>query len=172
MLQLHLSDQQFNCLLKCVLYYRLDGSQYHSCWCPGSLHYQDISRYGIDYVQQMSPCPPWGRISTTSASDLAHKGAQWHHMVSWTSVNIGTCNTEIILRTRPANGRRRYNVTSSLIGWAHSQNDPWPLPKPMLSHLISSIVLYHSHDSLKDNISINAHESNYYNVFENSLFKI
>ena len=26
MLQLHLSDQQFNCLLKCVLYYRLDGS--------------------------------------------------------------------------------------------------------------------------------------------------
>ena len=25
MLQLHLSDQQFNCLRKCVLYYRLDG---------------------------------------------------------------------------------------------------------------------------------------------------
>ena len=27
---------------------------------------------------------------------------------------------------RPANERRRYNVTSSLIGWAHKQNDPWP----------------------------------------------
>ena len=25
---------------------------------------------------------------------------------------------------RPANERRRYNVTSSLIGWAHTQNDP------------------------------------------------
>ena len=25
MLQLHLSDRQFNCLLKCVLYYRLEG---------------------------------------------------------------------------------------------------------------------------------------------------
>ena len=25
---------------------------------------------------------------------------------------------------RPANERRRYNVTSSLIGRAHSQNDP------------------------------------------------
>ena len=30
----------------------------------------------------------------------------------------------IILCMHPANGRRRYNVTSSLIGWAHTQNDP------------------------------------------------
>ena len=30
----------------------------------------------------------------------------------------------IILCMRPANERRRYNVTSSLIGWAHTQNDP------------------------------------------------
>ena len=28
MLQLHLSDQQFNCLLKCVLYYRLDKTKH------------------------------------------------------------------------------------------------------------------------------------------------
>ena len=26
---------------------------------------------------------------------------------------------------RPANERRRYDVTSSLNGWAHTQNDPW-----------------------------------------------
>ena len=26
---------------------------------------------------------------------------------------------------RPANERRRYNVTSSLIGWAYTQNDSW-----------------------------------------------
>ena len=26
---------------------------------------------------------------------------------------------------RPANERRRYNVTLSLIGWVHKQNDPW-----------------------------------------------
>ena len=25
----------------------------------------------------------------------------------------------------PANVRRRYIVTSSLIGWAHTQNNPW-----------------------------------------------
>ena len=29
-----------------------------------------------------------------------------------------------ILCMRPANERWRYNVTSSLIGWAHAQNDP------------------------------------------------
>ena len=31
----------------------------------------------------------------------------------------------IILCMRLANERRRYNVTSSLIGWAHTQNDRW-----------------------------------------------
>ena len=30
-----------------------------------------------------------------------------------------------ILCMRPANERRRYNVTSSLIERAHTQNDPW-----------------------------------------------
>ena len=30
----------------------------------------------------------------------------------------------IILGMDAANERRRYNVTSSLIGWAHAQNDP------------------------------------------------
>ena len=33
--------------------------------------------------------------------------------------------TGITLCMRPANGRRRYNVTSSLIGWTHTQNNPW-----------------------------------------------
>ena len=33
----------------------------------------------------------------------------------------------IILRMHPANERWRCIVTSSLIGWAHTQNDPWVL---------------------------------------------
>ena len=32
--------------------------------------------------------------------------------------------TGIILSMRPSNERRRYGVASSLIGWAHAQNDP------------------------------------------------
>ena len=39
------------------------------------------------------------------------------HYPSWT--------VRIILCMYPANGRWRYTVTSSLIGWAHTQNDPW-----------------------------------------------
>ena len=35
----------------------------------------------------------------------------------------------IILYMRPANERRHHNVTSSLIGWAHTQNDPCELVK-------------------------------------------
>ena len=31
--------------------------------------------------------------------------------------------TGIILCMRPANERQRYNVTLSLIGWVHAQND-------------------------------------------------
>ena len=31
----------------------------------------------------------------------------------------------IILCMRSANERRRYIITSSLNGWAHTQNDPW-----------------------------------------------
>ena len=34
----------------------------------------------------------------------------------------------IILCIRPASEGRRYIVTSSLIGWAHTQNDPWRCP--------------------------------------------
>ena len=41
----------------------------------------------------------------------------------WRSCDVTV--TEIILCMHPANGRRRYNVTSSLIGWAHTQNDPY-----------------------------------------------
>ena len=31
------------------------------------------------------------------------------------------------LCTHPANEKRRYNVTLSLIGWAHTQNDPFAM---------------------------------------------
>ena len=36
-----------------------------------------------------------------------------------------TSQSGIKLCMCPANERRRYIVTSSLIGWVHSQNDPW-----------------------------------------------
>ena len=39
--------------------------------------------------------------------------------------NISSRFPGIILCMGSANERRRYNETSSLIGWAHTQNDPW-----------------------------------------------
>ena len=35
------------------------------------------------------------------------------------------CITGINFSMRPANERRCYNVTSSLIGWAHTKHNPW-----------------------------------------------
>ena len=35
--------------------------------------------------------------------------------------------SDIILCIRPTNKRRRYIVTSSLIGWVHTQNDSWDM---------------------------------------------
>ena len=44
----------------------------------------------------------------------------------------------IISQVHPANERWRYIVTSSLIGWMHTQNDPWmgtkTLPEPILTN--------------------------------------
>ena len=37
----------------------------------------------------------------------------------------GQIHSGIILCMHPANERRRYNVTSSLIVWEHAQNDLW-----------------------------------------------
>ena len=37
--------------------------------------------------------------------------------------------SDIILCMRPANDRQRYNAMSCLIGWAHTQNDPWWSPE-------------------------------------------
>ena len=47
-----------------------------------------------------------------------------HCCISWNIVPYWTMLHGIILCMHPANERRRYIVTSSLIGWAHIQNDP------------------------------------------------
>ena len=58
--------------------------------------------------------------------------------------------TGIILCKCPTNERWRYNVTSSLIGWAHTQNNPWvckptvyPVIRDHLHHQARSVHIYH-----------------------------
>ena len=52
---------------------------------------------------------------------------QWVNWVNITHRLREGKHAGINLSMRPANERRRYIVTSSLIGWAHTQNNPWTL---------------------------------------------
>ena len=76
MLQLHLSDQQFNCLLRCTLYKRLDGSTSIRI-NPMSWHMTlDVSP---DIHPHMEPAPKalthWGRVTYICVSKLTIIGS-------------------------------------------------------------------------------------------------
>ena len=45
-----------------------------------------------------------------------------------------------MLYVRPANERPRYNITSSLIGWAHIQNDPCTAVGKFLTPLLLQLA--------------------------------
>ena len=49
----------------------------------------------------------------------------------------------IILCMCPANERQRYIVTSSLIGWAHTQNDHWKLVMLILNSNLQTGIFRH-----------------------------
>ena len=52
-------------------------SKYHGCWCPGSLHHQDISTHDLDYVEKVSSCLTCGRISTTCVMSMWRIDIKW-----------------------------------------------------------------------------------------------
>ena len=55
--------------------------------------------------------------------------------MSWCWFDITVMMAEIFLCMCPANERRRYNVTSSLIGWVHTQNDPWITHRDLITNM-------------------------------------
>ena len=68
-------------------------------------------------------------VGLTGLLDIS---TNWHQMV----------RPGIILRMGPANEKRRYNVTSSLIGSAHTQNDPCcQLCTPVIPAATDALVL-------------------------------
>ena len=73
---------------------------------------------GVLSVASQTPWWPLPEPITTRSSRLIRMGSE-----------IG-----LILWMRTANEGRRYKVTSSLIGRAHSQNDPWEMWKAMMAH--------------------------------------
>ena len=84
------------------LRYRLDA------WCHKTSTWTNVD-ITISMVQWQSP-----EGSFTITHLKFHSNLPGANKLTW-----------IILCMRPANERWRYNVTPSLIGWAHTQNDPW-----------------------------------------------
>ena len=83
-----------------------------------------------DYLATFFQVTPRNAVATGSSGSTT-KSWQRAHYVNIVKAKYGSSVLysaplpEIILWMRPANERRRYTVTSSLIGWAHSQNDLW-----------------------------------------------
>ena len=80
----------------------------------------------------------WGLASCHDMSnqtvDQAQGHSAWHNTVLWGQApesliiwlgKRSVQDSRIILGMGSANERRRYIVTTSLIGWAHHQIDPW-----------------------------------------------
>ena len=73
---------------------------------------------------------PWSNptmIYQSRSMDML-RGISKHWCASvWLCISVSCVlqSTGIILSMGSAKGGRRHNVTSSLIGWAHTQNDPW-----------------------------------------------
>ena len=72
---------------------------------------------------------PWPSCGVPVMSRTLAIYPHWsHHNINvlWSKSNRSLNRSAgIILCMCPANERQCYNVMSSLIGWAHTQNDPW-----------------------------------------------
>ena len=88
---------------------------------------QGISRHEIDQIY-----PEYCRIISASFNPL-HPFFQIHHLIF--KIPFSRIPGQRSFCVCPANERRRYNVTSSLIGWAHTQNDPC---SPRMACIISN----------------------------------
>ena len=44
--------------------------QYHGCWCPGSLRWQNISNNDTVFIEYVGPSFTWGRILSTGVKSM------------------------------------------------------------------------------------------------------
>ena len=105
----------------CILFW-LCNSQFHPN-PTGLLHWQWANRMTVHVPLKQSwrICMNISHGSTTS-NDI---NKQKQSITTSSVYSMAYCiYSRIILCMRPANERRRYSVTSSLIGWVHIQNDP------------------------------------------------
>ena len=63
-------------------------TQYHGCWCPGSLRRQDISSNDIDFVEYVGPGLIWGRILSTCVISMWSNGMKCKYMFMFPLQNL------------------------------------------------------------------------------------
>ena len=66
-----------------------------------------------------------GRTDGQTQATTIPQGQNWPWVKTKIKARFVIMDLWIILGLGSANERRRYIVTSSLIGWAHNLNDPW-----------------------------------------------
>ena len=73
---------------------------------------------------------------------IMYRTVRWQYRISQIAQIFGLA-PRLILAMGSANERRRYSVTSSLIGLAHSQNDPCGLSRfePPTAHTVELLLL-------------------------------
>ena len=104
----------------------LDNKSLRCCCCNSR---PTMINHDYNMTKQFRIKRIYHEIHSTKSSDIAYLPPLWCTHLSLTTgvvaLHIPSWRPGIILCMRPANERRCYIVTSSLIGWAHSQNDPW-----------------------------------------------
>ena len=90
------------------------ASQWNGSQGDSALHIK------LDKERKPSPFWEWEKNLTGRSHTLVRL-----YQGNVRSIIQGGTKPGIISWMRPANERRRYNITSSHIGWAHTQNDPY-----------------------------------------------
>ena len=93
----------------------------------------DLDRYSCMLANDI--CPPPLRVVTMKFV-MMHILSVETALVVKSEIQVKK-NTGLILGLRPANERRRYKVTPSLIGWAQNWNQPWNIVIFRNIHLLS-----------------------------------
>ena len=111
------------CLITCHLL--RDHFVYVSSQWETMLH-SNVTSHWLGAYTKWSLFTVWCNIYITGPWEMGQHlcCAMTKHILVIESWALPDGISGIILCMRPANERRRYIVTSSLIGWAHTQNDP------------------------------------------------
>ena len=85
--------------------------QYHGCWCPGSLHHQDISSLGIDFVRKVGPWLSRRGISNVYIISISRNDRKCKHIFMFSKINSALQELN-----------HRSSITTHVLYWGHG---PW-----------------------------------------------